>query len=392
MRWLMVILLVLPVVALAQQEWGGDQQLWCHYQGRNFSPCFGRDTSEIIGSFPLPVTSDPSDTVYFIFSLMYPSGEAHPILPESLPHVYSDVTPYLSRGSNRLYFSSGRNGGYGGYDIYYSEFDEGSWGFPINLGPNINTVHNEWDPSVTGDGLELYFIRSNHTWYNDYSGIICRSMFENSQWNPAESLEAPINSGGWEACPTISPDGGWLYFISRRDYWLDPWLAWVSHRIQDGWQEPTPLIGFINHYWEDVPGILEGAPGSLAVDSTGTTLLYGKNEISEQFDPVFCAYLAHQVTGVADDCAALPSDISLSAYPNPFNARTTISYSISRPGRVTIDIFDILGQRVARLEAGERPAGEHKAIWDAAGFPSGIYFARSSAGRNAVATKMMLLK
>ena len=95
----------------------------------------------------------------------------------------------------------------------------------------------------------------------------------------------------------------------------------------------------------------------------------------------------------ADDSSPLPSPFSLSQnYPNPFNSSTTISYSLEKAGRVSIDFYNITGQRVGRLEQGIKPAGEHKALWDAAGLPSGVYFARLAAGERTETVKMVLLK
>jgi hypothetical protein len=97
-------------------------------------------------------------------------------------------------------------------------------------------------------------------------------------------------------------------------------------------------------------------------------------------------------TGTNNDPAPLPDGITMSAFPNPFNAQTTISYSLSRSSPVTIDIFNIGGQRVARLEEGQRSAGEHKATWDAGALPSGIYFAQLAVRESRKAVKMILLK
>jgi len=63
-------------------------------------------------------------------------------------------------------------------------------------------------------------------------------------------------------------------------------------------------------------------------------------------------------------------------YPNPFNASTTICYSLSEPSDVIIEIYDILGRRVERLNDSEQPAGEHHLTWNSDDYPSGIYFYR----------------
>jgi len=82
----------------------------------------------------------------------------------------------------------------------------------------------------------------------------------------------------------------------------------------------------------------------------------------------------------------------LNNYPNPFNSSTTISYDLPQPGKVTIDIYDILGRKVQTLVNGHQQAGSHSLIWNADGFSSGVYFYKLQAGEYCEAKKMLLLK
>jgi M6 family metalloprotease-like protein len=66
----------------------------------------------------------------------------------------------------------------------------------------------------------------------------------------------------------------------------------------------------------------------------------------------------------------------LQNYPNPFNARTSIPYILSRPGRVTLEVFDILGRKVFSREEGFRSAGSHAAVISSENLASGVYFYR----------------
>ena len=73
----------------------------------------------------------------------------------------------------------------------------------------------------------------------------------------------------------------------------------------------------------------------------------------------------------------IPSILGFSrSYPNPFNSRVSIEFGLEYPACVTIDIFDILGQRIETLTKSAFASGEHRLIWDAAEHPSGIYFYR----------------
>jgi hypothetical protein len=86
------------------------------------------------------------------------------------------------------------------------------------------------------------------------------------------------------------------------------------------------------------------------------------------------------------------ADAVLTNHPNPFNAQTTISYSLSRSGPVTLSIYNIIGQKVAILLDGFQPTGQHQALWDASAFSSGIYFARLESKRQSENIKLILLK
>jgi hypothetical protein len=84
--------------------------------------------------------------------------------------------------------------------------------------------------------------------------------------------------------------------------------------------------------------------------------------------------------------------ILIQNYPNPFNASTTIRYELPRQESVTIDIYDILGRKVATLINGIQPAGDHQTIWNASAFTTSVYFARLRAGDMTRTIKMILLK
>jgi hypothetical protein len=103
------------------------------------------------------------------------------------------------------------------------------------------------------------------------------------------------------------------------------------------------------------------------------------------------------VTAVKEEVVSiLPSDFSLMQnYPNPFNASTVISYSLPGVGTrhdVSLRVYDMVGRVVAVLVDGERPAGTHRVVWDAAGYASGVYFYRLQAGGFIESKKLILLK
>ena len=84
-------------------------------------------------------------------------------------------------------------------------------------------------------------------------------------------------------------------------------------------------------------------------------------------------------------------------YPNPFNARTAISYQLPQSARVELIIYNIAGQRLKNLVARKQSAGRYQTVWngtDDAGKPvgSGVYFYRLSTDTQVRTRRMLLLK
>jgi hypothetical protein len=79
-------------------------------------------------------------------------------------------------------------------------------------------------------------------------------------------------------------------------------------------------------------------------------------------------------------------------YPNPFNSSTTVRYSIPRTERITLKVYNLMGQEVATLEDGRRAGGVHDVHWRSDGFPSGMYIYHLNAGKYHESRKCLLLK
>ena len=84
--------------------------------------------------------------------------------------------------------------------------------------------------------------------------------------------------------------------------------------------------------------------------------------------------------------------VLLAPYPNPFNPTTTIRFNLPEAGKVSLVIYDVTGREVASLVNGHLSPGEHQAVWNAEGFSSGIYFARSDNGKMRMTQKLLLIK
>ena len=160
------------------------------------------------------------------------------------------------------------------------------------------------------------------------------------------------------------------------NYYVSSWRTGAVHKydpyftnppvlFSDGHSQPTGLCYTIHNR-------------VLAVSN------YGSNTVS--FIPV-------DPNSVEELTAINPKTFDLyQNYPNPFNPATTISYSISEAGFVTIKIYDIPGNEIATLVKEEQIAGNSQIKFDAANLTTGIYFCRLHINSNAKTMKMVLLK
>ena len=81
----------------------------------------------------------------------------------------------------------------------------------------------------------------------------------------------------------------------------------------------------------------------------------------------------------------------INAYPNPFNPKVNIGYNLITPQKITLEIFDILGKKIATLDNGYKSAGYHTLVWDGVEYASGSYFIRLRTQAGNYATKMITL-
>lgn len=86
------------------------------------------------------------------------------------------------------------------------------------------------------------------------------------------------------------------------------------------------------------------------------------------------------------------STLSLTNYPNPFNSFTKIKFEVSAPGNALLEITDLSGKSIFRILKNGIASGSYEYLWDAASFPSGIYFCRLTSGKFTLTKKIILMK
>lgn len=123
--------------------------------------------------------------------------------------------PSLSPDAKTLYFASNRPGGYGGMDIYKSEFVDGEWQLPVNLGPKINSPQNEVFPFIHFNGT-LYFSSNGKSDAMNLDIYFSR-IDETGKWIEAVNIGKPFNSTADDFGFVIEKEGLSGLFSSDRE-------------------------------------------------------------------------------------------------------------------------------------------------------------------------------
>ncbi len=126
---------------------------------------------------------------------------------------YSVGHPSLSSDGQIMYFTSDMPGGYGGTDIWKTEWNGEDWGKPINLGPSINTPADEMFPWISNENI-LYFSSEG---LPGLGGLdLFSSEMQGSSFAKPKNLGAPLNSSRDDFQLVLTDDGQGGYFSSNR--------------------------------------------------------------------------------------------------------------------------------------------------------------------------------
>lgn len=208
----------------------------------------------------------------------------------------------------------------------------------------VEFINNRIDASeMTNFHMDFWFTTS------DLTGKVFNSKFVDFGGGDSESSALELNiNGGTE--PNLGSGGVWVSV----DVSLDSWVNQPNLR--------SDLAQFV---------------------------------LTSNLDVVYVdnIYLWKEVSTSTDDQIDLPKGFSLNQnYPNPFNPTTNISFSIPVSASVSLEVYNIQGQKVATLVDGFKSAGSYTVSFDASYLASGLYTYRLISNSSVQVKKMMLLK
>jgi hypothetical protein len=138
-------------------------------------------------------------------------GQPYHLGPEVNTPTFSELFPTVTRDGT-LYFNSDRPGGIGAWDIYSAKRCGSGFEAPENLGPGVNTVDWEYNPSLTPDGNTIVFASNRPT---GQGSDIYTSSRVRGNFVPAWNLGPLVNTAADEYHPTLRGDQNRLYFVRQ---------------------------------------------------------------------------------------------------------------------------------------------------------------------------------
>lgn len=121
-----------------------------------------------------------------------------------------------------LYFSAARDDSVGGRDTYRAQFEDGAFETPVQLGPGINTEHDEGDIYVSPDESYLIHVSSGRPDGLGGSDLYVSFRQDDGSWGEGIHLGDGINSAEADYCPVVTPDGKYFFFTQGDDVmWVD---------------------------------------------------------------------------------------------------------------------------------------------------------------------------
>jgi len=286
-------------------------------------------------------------------------------------------------GNNRLYLvrdvSNNNN-----FRIYTTERTSAGWNTPQLVTMPYNNSLGSLSNISIANNQTIYF-----TLHTAQGAYLYRSVFVNNQYSQFEKLPNQINSFN-SSSPYIDPEERYIIFESDRTGGYGASDLYVSFKDpQNNWSVPINLGNSINSPEYDCDA---------SITPDGKYLFYiskRSGDINSNAYWVDTGIISrlNPYTDISQEANHQPATPALfQNYPNPFNPTTTIKFSLPKKQYAAISIFNVKGELVAELGKKVYSAGLHTVEFYSNNLNSGQYFYQLKAGDVVTTKKMMVVK
>ncbi|GAB4372237.1 MAG: hypothetical protein Kow0042_15470 [Calditrichia bacterium] len=309
--------------------------------------------------YTIPPTHVSNDTFYFVIP-----PQEHGAMVSFYVEAVDSATPPNTAVTDTMRYISG----------IHLIYDDGEPEYIVELQPN-EMIATKFNAPYTPISLKTLLLRI----YTDIShpiDSVTVHVWADNNGMPGADLIQPFKK--YPDCTLENPEAWTL--VDLRSANLSPGAVfWVGYELP-----PTQSIAYLY----DSPVVYNR---SMRHTASGWEVFNGDFHIR--------CVVGVPPTGIQPEEELLPKDFALMQnYPNPFNPVTTIAYALPEQSKVKLEIYNVLGARVAEVVQAIQPAGIHKIRWQPGQLASGIYFYRISAeglttGRKFTrVNKMILMK
>lgn len=254
---------------------------------------------------------------------------------------------------------------------------------PINANVDV-PVYFDFSTEPTAYVANVHLpLGVNDTYIDSIPAALCSyDFYPFNAWDDASFLAR------YESSPPNPPGYRSRSFLGFADLGgqANPWLHYTS--ITQGLNFKIHIRNNPSWIGTTVSALRDGVSSTLAGPSLGDTV-GGSGYTSI----IHYAYLHFTAGSASNDNPILPKVFSVAQnHPNPFNAKTTISFTLPVAANVTVTIYDIEGKVVQTINAGQMEAGTHSVVWDAGKTASGVYYYKITAGDFSQTMKATLQK
>jgi beta-lactamase regulating signal transducer with metallopeptidase domain len=240
-----------------------------------------------------------------------------------------DFWPSISFDGLELYFTSARSGGPGAPDIWVTTraTTDDDWGVPVNLGAIVNSPYRDVAPNISANGLELYFYSDRPGGEGNRDLYVTKRANISAPWGIPVNLGPTVNSSSWDSTPNISSDGLWLYFCSDRGGGYGSGDIWVTTRptVSDPWGIPSNLGPTVNSAYVD---------GGTSISANGLWLFFGSDRPGgEGYSDLYVTTRAsvNDAWGTPVNLGPTVNSPYLDAAPNIWSVGLSLYFHTGRP-------------------------------------------------------------
>jgi outer membrane protein OmpA-like peptidoglycan-associated protein len=228
------------------------------------------DTAAAVLKGYLPIFKDKDEKLLEMIGIIESPEEE--IIVNNLGNIIntrsSEWDPTPTPDGKYLYFSSRQmRNTFGGTDIYVSEFIDGEWQRPENIGRSLNGNNDETIDNVTVDGTTLMLSGTFDGTFGNFDIFLAHKLEDG--WSSLEQLPMPVNSKYTDESANFTPDGKAIIFSSDRPDGIGDFVPfgslhhgstmgnmdiYISYKSDSGWSDPVNLGETINtHFSERAP-------------------------------------------------------------------------------------------------------------------------------------------